>query len=102
MEWCGYTQFLAGQIGRRDIRIEWRSGVVRYRRVTGSVVLDDDTERLSLDTALDVALDPAAIRAISFMTSCRLDSDQITVTHVHDIDGTAALDLSWRADLHDV
>lgn len=102
IEWSGYTRFLHGQIGRRDIRIELNDGTVRYRRLIGWVELDASTERLSLDTPLDVAFGPANVREISFLTLSRLDSDTIKMTHVQTIDGYAFVDLPWRADPRDV
>ena len=48
---CGYTVYLHGQPGRRDIRVQLVDGTVLYRRITGSVELDETTERLQVDTA---------------------------------------------------
>ena len=102
VEWSGYTRFLQGQIGRRDIRIELNDGTVRYRRLIGWTELDANTERLSLDTALDVAFGPVDVREISYLTLSRLDNDTIKMTHVQTLDGYAFVDLTWRADPRDV
>lgn len=102
VEWSGYTRFLHGQIGRRDIRIELYDGTVRYRRLIGWTELDAHTERLSLDSPIDIALDPSRVREVSFLTLSRLDNDTIKFTHVQTIDGYAFVDLTWRADPRDV
>ncbi|ULU26588.1 hypothetical protein [Dyella terrae] len=102
VEWSGYTRFLRGQIGRRDIRIELNDGTIRYRRLIGWTELDASTERLSLDVAMDIGFAPANVRAISFLTLSRLDSDNIKITHTQTIDGYAFVDLTWRADPRDV
>ena len=73
--WIGYTQQLLGDPSRRDIRIELRDGTVFYRRITGATVLDADTERLSIDTALGVAVPKASIALVSWLTLMRNASD---------------------------
>ncbi len=102
VEWTGYTRFLLNQPGRQDIRIELFDGTVRYRRITASIEISSAQEQLALDTPIDLALDPTKIRAISYMTTCRLDIDKVRITHVQDADGYAFSDLSWRADAHAV
>lgn len=73
--WIGYTDQLLGDPNRRDIRIELHDGTVFYRRITGAAVLDADTERLSIDTALGVAVPKASIALVSWLTLMRNASD---------------------------
>jgi hypothetical protein len=67
---CQYTTLYALKRNRRDIRIELANGVVLYRRIVASAVIDATTEQLSLDSPLGFDLDPDDIERISFM-SCR-------------------------------
>lgn len=75
VSWCAYTQYQAVQINRRDLRIELANGQVFYRRVTGSVELDANTERLSIDAALGVTVTADEFALVSFMALGRFDSD---------------------------
>lgn len=82
IEYIGYDQLTgADDSGRRDLRIETVAGVVYYRRVTGSSVIDDDTERLSILTALGAEITAANVRRVSFMSLMRLESDQVEFTY---------------------
>lgn len=80
----GYTRFAQGRTGRRDIQIELTDGSVLHRRITGSTVLSDDTERLALDAPHGVDLSPTVVGRISFMAMCRLDSDSVEILHMTD------------------
>lgn len=79
VEHCGYTAHIAQAIGRRDIRIELTDGTIYYRRITGSTVIDADTERLTISSALGASVSPASIYAISFMHLARLDTDAVEI-----------------------
>lgn len=79
VEACGYTTHIAQAIGRRDIRIELVDGTVYYRRITGSTVVDADTERLTISSALGASVSPASIYAVSFMHLARLDTDAVEI-----------------------
>ncbi len=78
------AQHLWGHVNRKDIMIELVDGTVFYRRITDVDVIDDDTERLTISSALgqNVAVDE--IRRISWMSIARLDSDQVTLLWRHD------------------
>lgn len=93
-----YARLVAADIGRRDIRIQLRDGTVIYRRITGAVALDDDTEQLALDSAIGVTIAPEHVLRISYMAPMRLDSDQIEIAHI--TDGIARLRLRLRS-VHD-
>jgi hypothetical protein len=75
VEHCGYTDSIAQDIGRRDIRIELHTGQVYYRRITSSAEVSATVERLSIDSALGATITPAQIRAVSYMAVVRLDAD---------------------------
>lgn len=82
------------QLGRRDIQIRLHDGQTLYRRITG-VTVDGDAERLALDgDELDV--NAGAIKSISFMRLCRLNSDAVSWQHVTDADGLATIDIVFR------
>lgn len=75
VEHSGYTIEVDEGIARRDIRIELRNGSVYYRRITQSVEVDADTERLTINSALGVTVTAADIALVSFMHLVRLDAD---------------------------
>lgn len=75
VEHCGYTANLFEANNRRDIRIELQSGAVYYRRVSGSSVVSDSLEELTLDSALGVAVTVADVKQISFLALSRSDAD---------------------------
>lgn len=77
VENVGYTRQVGARVHRRDVRIELMTGQVFYRRITGSAEVNDDTETISIDTALGVAVTPADVARISFMSLCRLDGDGV-------------------------
>jgi hypothetical protein len=86
----GYTAYLYGQNGRRDIRVQLADGSVLYRRITASAEIDIDTERLQLDSAWPSTIAKGNVVSISFMALCRLDTDAVEIQHWTDSVGTAA------------
>ena len=86
----GYTAYLHGQNGRRDIRVQLADGTVLYRRIIASAEIDTDTERLQLDSAWPSTIAKANVVSISFMALCRLDTDAVEIQHWTDSVGTAA------------
>lgn len=81
VEACGFTDYVEAGVNRRDLRIEMRNGTVYYRRVSGSSKVDEDTERLTLDTPLGVTIAATDIAAISFMALARLDQDGVEIAY---------------------
>jgi len=71
----GYVQYLKQDAGRRDIRIELVNGTVLYRRITGSTLLSPTVERLNIEAALGVTVQPADVAMVSFMALSRQESD---------------------------
>ncbi|MEC5319045.1 hypothetical protein VSX61_08855 [Brenneria populi subsp. brevivirga] len=93
IESIGFTDSGGALPGRQDIRIETTTGVY-YARITASAILDDDTERLVIDAALNISL--TQILKISWLTLCHLSSDSAAWEHKTDADGVAALSLTFE------
>lgn len=81
VEWTGYTQQIGRDVGRRDIRIELRSGSIFYRRIEGSQEVSQNVERLALDSALPVQIAPDDVLQISFLSLARQDVDAVEFAH---------------------
>lgn len=77
IEWIGYTLYCVNDPNRQDIRIELQSGQILYRRITGSAEVSSTVERLQIDSALGVTVQPGDVAMISFMALGRLDTDAI-------------------------
>lgn len=97
----GYTRFSNGKPGRRDIRIERWSGPALMRRITGATELDAQTERLALDAALGIDLQPADLARISWMNLMRFESDTQEIEHMTDSAGVAAWATAFREERDD-
>lgn len=100
VEWAGYTVFGAQAANRRDLRIELVDGTIYYRRVTGSSEAGGN-ETLQIASALGAAVDPGAIRSVSFMTLCTA-ADAAEIEHVTDSEGVANASLAFSAVVPDV
>lgn len=96
VEWCGYTLFGRQQVNRRDIRIELKNGTAIHRRIVGSIEVAGN-EQLTFDAPLGIAVTPAQIRCICFMTLCTLASDEVEIEHETDADGVAICNLNFQA-----
>ncbi len=97
----GYTRFSNGKPGRRDIRIELWNGTVLMRRITGAIELDGQTERLALDAALGIDLQPGDVARISWMNLCRFEADAQRIEHMTDSKGVAAWATVFREERDD-
>jgi hypothetical protein len=102
IELIGYTLFINGQMGRRDVRIELYSGVIYYRRVLSSATDSTTTEHLALDAPFVTGFTPAQVRRISYMTLSRQINDEVTIDHDTTVAGTASAPTSFRGVNHDV
>lgn len=102
VEGTGYTLYMQGQVNRQDIRVELINGTILYRRITGSAVLDVNTERLSIDSTLGVNIAITDVRRISYMALSRLGSDSIQLDHHTAADGLATARTPWQALNHNV
>ena len=85
----GYTRFGQVKTGRKDIRVQMRNGTVYYRRITGAGEISLDIERLQIDTAFGVQINPADVLRISWLMLMRADSDSVEIPHETDGDGLA-------------
>lgn len=97
----GYTRFSAGKPGRRDIRIELLDGSVFMRRITGSVEVDSEVERVALDAVLGVEVQPSQVARISWMNLMRFESDEQEIEHMTDSEGVAAWATVFREERDD-
>lgn len=77
VEACGLTYYAQGDVHRRDIRMELANGNIYYRRVSGFAIVDDNTERMTMNTTLPEQVEPADVKRISWMHYVRLDTDTI-------------------------
>lgn len=93
----GLARFAGLRPGRRDVRIDLRGGQSFHRRITAAVALDDDIERLTIDTALGVDMRPRDVQRISFLVLSRGDSDESEIEHHTDSDGAADASIVLRA-----
>lgn len=92
----GYSRFAGGASGRRDIRIELRSGVVYHRRITDASEAGA-TETLALDSALGAIVNPGDVARISYLALCRLDQDDLELLHETDADGSTTCSAIFRS-----
>lgn len=92
----GYSRFGQARAGRRDIRIQLVTGQVFYRRITGAAELDSDVERLAIDTALGLIVEPEHVLRICWMTLSRGASDRVEIDHKTDSEGVATAGLTFR------
>lgn len=93
---CGYTRFASAKPGRRDIRIELRDGTVVHRRITGSIELSPEIERLALDSSLGRQVLPDDVDRISWLGLFRFDSDVQEIEHQTDSDGIGSWSTVFR------
>lgn len=99
--YIGYKRFSAGKPGRRDIRIELWDGSVFMRRITGSTELDSQIERVALDSALGIEVQPDQVARISWMNLMRFESDTQEIEHMTDSEGVAAWATVFREERDD-
>jgi len=100
VENCSLTEFAPADVNRRDLRIELQSGSILYRRVTSIMEVDENTERLTIDDDLGIAVAPTDIALISWMSLARLDSDEVHISwHFSDYGETS---LTLRSPRNDV
>ncbi|MEA1605730.1 hypothetical protein [Pseudomonas spirodelae] len=99
--YIGYTRFSSGKPGRRDVRIELVDGSVFMRRLIGSTELSNQVERVALDSALGVEVQPQQVARISWMNLMRFESDEQEIEHMTDSEGVAAWATVFREERDD-
>lgn len=81
--------------GRRDLSIALRSGTVLHRRVTAVAAPSSNVERLTLDSAPGVAITPADVLQLSWMSLCTQSADVVRINWwKHDV---AQIELAFQA-----
>ncbi|WP_255874580.1 hypothetical protein [Klebsiella pneumoniae] len=91
VEVAGFSEY--GVVsGRRDLRIRCQDGSDVYRRIV-SAIRQENHETLFLDGETP---DIGEIAAVSFMTLCRQNTDDITWEHATDADGFAQISTTFR------
>ncbi len=93
--WAGVARFGRAQAGRRYLRIELFNGQILYRQLVEATELDPQREFLQLDVPHGIALQPSAIRLISWMVLARLSSDTVELSHETDGEGVARCRVSF-------
>ena len=108
VKYCGYTD-LGGPFNNREyILIHLRGGRRIYRKITGSVVFDDTTESLFIDTAIGEDLAITDVIRISFLALYRLDQDTVEFNHHTNTKGLTTVVATFRSgtgyvdDLEDI
>ncbi|MCY1313437.1 hypothetical protein D9M70_639620 [compost metagenome] len=71
------------------------------RRIIGSTELDTQTERLGLDSALGIQVEPHQVARISWMVLCRFSSDTQEIEHMTDSEGLASWSTVFREERDD-
>ncbi len=77
IENIGYVSGYGLSINKRDLRIELYDGTVFYRRVTNVISVDDQTEQLVIDSSFGISIAIEDVLQMSFMSLCRLNSDNV-------------------------
>jgi hypothetical protein len=71
------------------------------RRLIGSTELDGRVERVGLDSALGVEVQPHQVARISWMNLMRFESDVQEIEHMTDSEGVAAWATAFREERDD-
>lgn len=75
-----HSSLIGQSPSRRDIRIQLSTGQVFYRSITGSVELTETTERLNINAALGIQIQPEQVEVVSYLSLVRLDSDGVDLS----------------------
>jgi hypothetical protein len=90
----GSAQYVGAHPLRPALRIETKGGAVYHRAVTGVAAVDATQDSISIDSALGVALQPADVRRVMWLTLARLESDAVEIAY--ESDSTARLAATFR------
>lgn len=95
---CGYSQFGWLTTGRSDIMIRMTDGSNFYSAITGSEIIDSDTERLHLSVQnFGKPVTPQNVAQICFMARSRLAADSVDILHQTDSFGVSECVLTFRS-----
>lgn len=78
-----------GYPGRRHLLIQMRDESAVFALMTNAVDNLDGTETITLSAPVGVAISPAAIKRISFLSLMRLDQDRVEINHRTDDNGVS-------------
>lgn len=87
IEYMSYSVYGTAQPGRRDLRLQLRTGDVIYTRVIGAAAVSGDVERLQLESGLPMAFEPSDVVLASWLVLSRLDQDDVEIEHLADQEG---------------
>lgn len=81
IENIGYTDYMNGREPNKSVWIELVDGTILTRQITDADVVDDDTERLTVDTVWPYNIAPEDISRVSFLRLVRIADDQVEFDH---------------------
>ena len=81
IENIGFTDFVGVVVPRADLQIRRTDGTLSRHQVTGSVVVNDDVERVSVTPGITPALPAANIERVEFLTLGRIERDEVRFDH---------------------
>ena len=77
----GYSEQIASRAPNNAIWIELNDGTIIMRTIIDSEVVDEDTERLTMDETWDDDVSSSEIKRTSFLRLCRIDNDRVDFEH---------------------
>ena len=94
IENIGYSGYINGVEPFKSIWIELNNGTIYTRQVESSVVIDANTERLTVDVAWPSLIDKDDIYRVSLLRKVRIADDAIQF--LHELPGTARIRMNIR------
>lgn len=94
--YCGFTNFANHDPDKQHIVIQLKDGHNFYRKITNSIVKNNDEELLAIATPMGIQIRPEEIARVSFMRLCRSDNDTVEINHETDSEGVANSKLVFR------
>jgi hypothetical protein len=83
IERVGYTDFVFAQEPNKSVRVELNDGTVLTRQVTTSDILDDTTERLTVDVSWPSTISFGDIERVSYLRLSRIADDAVRFQHLY-------------------
>ena len=77
----GWTDFVESATPRSDLRILRIDGTVSLHQISGSSIVSDDVERLTVAPAISPALPVAEVERMEVLTLSRILDDKVTLEH---------------------
>jgi hypothetical protein len=98
---CGFTFYGGPRENRQDVQIVLHDGTILFRRIESSTLGFGGVESLVFDTPLS-GISAADIRRVSFMSRCRMSSDNVDFNHLTDGVSQAAAQFRTAPDTRSV